>query len=199
MPTGSDPRPRDAVFTEWVKRFTGELVRYARARVKDPDQADDLVQLTFIAAWEGMERFAGESSPRTWLYSILKHKLTDHYRRVYREAAQLSGASTENDDPENGLFETNGHWRAGSGPTTTGTAFDEEDERERLDHALQRCLDTLPPQWRSAIEMKYLLEVDPVAIQEALGISAANYWQQLHRAKLKLRACMEKRTARNTP
>ncbi len=194
MSEGQGGHDREVRLTGWVKQYTGELARYCRSRVKDPDVADDLVQMTFVAAWEGLDRFAGDSSPRTWLFSILKHKLTDHYRKAYREAERLSGAAQENDNLEAGLFDEVGHWRPHTAPMDDDTAFDDEKNPERMDRALRHCLDALPANWRSAIEMKYLMDKDAEAIQEALGLSASNYWQQLHRAKLKLRQCIEERT-----
>ena len=196
MTTATKTSAQQTQFAEWVRVHTGDLLRFARNRVKDPAVADDLVQLTFVSAWETLDRFAGDSSPRTWLFAILKHKLADHYRKVYREAAALSGSELENDLLGNDLFERNGHWKRDRSTDADIQAFAEEDEKERVDRALRHCLDLLPPHWRSAIEMKYLLEKDSTAIREALGLSETNYWQQVHRAKLKLRACIEDRLIR---
>ena len=192
LKTGRDVRSREE-FTGWVKAHTSDLLRYCRSRVKDDATAEDIVQLTCMSAWGTMDRFARESSPRTWLFAILKHKLADHYRKVYREAAALSGSELENDLLGNDLFERNGHWKRDRSTDADIQAFAEEDEKERLDRALRHCLDLLPPHWRSAIEMKYLLEKDSTAIREALGLSETNYWQQVHRAKLKLRRCIQDR------
>ncbi len=187
---------RQKLMAGWVKSHTADLVRYARSRVKDPDVADDLVQLTFVSAWQTLKKFAGDSSPRTWLFAILKHKLADHYRKVYREGQQVSGMEIADDDPAISEFATNGHWTSTTKPADLSSAF-ELDEKERLDRALRHCLDLLPTNLRGAVEMKYLKEKDSEEIQQTLGISATNYWQQLHRAKLKLRSCIEGRLTRN--
>lgn len=187
---------KHALFTEWVQKHTSELLRFARNRVKDPAVADDLVQLALVSAWETMDRFAGDSSPRTWLFAILKHKLADHYRKVYREGIKVSGTDTMGDDPSETLFVPNGHWHAEHRPQSEEDVFQEDDENEKLDRALRHCLDALPENWRSVVEMKYLHDKDSDAIREAMGLSEANYWQQVHRAKLKLRACIEGRLLR---
>lgn len=187
-----DTKERHRNFAGWVKTHTADLLRYASARVKEKAVAEDLVQLTFVAAWETMDRFAGDSSPRTWLFAILKHKLADHYRRVYREGTPVSGIDLSNDEEPGRYFTTNGHWDGTHAPAEAA-AFDDEDQHERLDRALRHCLDALPPHWRSAVEMKYLMNKDSAKIQETLGLSETNYWQQLHRAKLKLRACIQSR------
>ena len=196
MPAAEKTSAQHALFTEWVQKHTSELLRFARNRVKDPAVADDLVQLTLVSAWETMDRFAGDSSPRTWLFAILKHKLADHYRKVYREGIKVSGTEPVGDDPSKTLFVPNGHWHAEHRPQSEVDVFQEEDENENLDRALRHCLDALPEHWRSVVEMKYLHDKDSDAIREAMGLSEANYWQQVHRAKLKLRACIEGRLHR---
>ena len=185
---------RKTEFAEWVRKYTGDLLRYTLARVKGTDIAEDIVQFTFVSAWETLDRFAGDSSPRTWLFAILKHKLADHYRKAYREAKAVSGNALEDDALESGFFVPDGHWRNEQRPAADAGIFREDEPQERLDRALRHCLELLPGKLRTAIEMKYLLDHDSDAIQKALGLSATNYWQQLHRAKLKLRECIEGRT-----
>ena len=192
MPTAT-ATDKQKQFAEWVRAHTGDLQRFARNRVKDPDVADDLVQLTFVSAWETLDRFAGDSSPRTWLFAILKHKLADHYRKAYREGIKVSGIEAMGDDPTETLFAKDGHWHEDHWPAQRPDVFGDDDENEKLDRALRHCLDALPERWRSIMEMKYLMDTDSNAIREAMGLSETNYWQQVHRAKLKLRACIEDR------
>lgn len=188
---------RKSVFEGWVKAHTADLLRFARNRVKDAEAADDLVQLALVSAWETMDRFQGDSSPRTWLFAILKHKLMDHYRRAYREGMRLSGNEAEADDRAESLFNANGHWQSDHAPSELA-AFRNDDEAEKLDRALRHCLDALPERWRAVVEMKYMKEMDGTSIQEALGLSETNYWQQVHRAKLRLRECIEGRLLNTT-
>lgn len=195
MPVAEDKR---SVLEGWVKAHTNDLLRYARGRVNDDATAEDLVQLTFISAWETLDRFAGQSSPRTWLFAILKHKLADHYRKVYREGRHRSGKEVGSDDLSEALFAPDGHWLAAHRPHDDPAVFNTEADNERMDRALRHCLEALPPHLRSAVEMKYLQEKDSKAVVAELGISEANYWQQVHRAKLKLRACLEGRLIRTT-
>ncbi|MBZ0206234.1 MAG: sigma-70 family RNA polymerase sigma factor [Flavobacteriales bacterium] len=177
-------------FNEWVHAHTSELLRYAASRVKEPEIAEDLVQLTFIAAWNGREKFAQQSSPRTWLFSILKNKIADHYRKAYRDPV-VHGLEARDVDH----FTADGRWRAEHMPTEWD--LDEQGRVERLQRFLAECLKKLPPHWRAAVEMKYLKEKDAAAICQELGITATNYWQQIHRAKVKLRECISARMASN--
>lgn len=180
-------------FSKWVHSYTGDMLRYAQARVKGIETAEEIVQLTFVSAWENLDRFAGDSAPRTWLFAILKHKLADHYRRSYREVKALSGNALESDTMDDEFFGADGHWAEGKWPALDPDIFHEKEPHERLDRALRHCLDALPSNLRTTVEMKYLLDQDSEAIQAQLGITATNYWQQLHRAKVRLRHCIEGR------
>jgi RNA polymerase sigma factor (sigma-70 family) len=65
----------------WVKAYADYLYMYAITRINDEEQAQDLVQETFLAGLQAMGRFAGKSSERTWLTAILKNKIIDVYRK----------------------------------------------------------------------------------------------------------------------
>src|SRR6195952_568798 len=66
---------------QWVKAHADYLYAYARARINDEEQARDLVQETFLAALEKVDKFEGKSSERTWLTAILRNKIIDVYRK----------------------------------------------------------------------------------------------------------------------
>src|SRR6195952_3125827 len=73
---------------QWVKAHADYLYAYTIARIRDEDQAKDLVQETFLAALEKVGNFEGKSSERTWLTAILRNKIIDVYRK------RSSGLST---------------------------------------------------------------------------------------------------------
>ncbi len=70
----------------WVDEYGDFLYRFALSRVKDPSVAEDLVQETFLAALRSRENFKGQSSVRTGLIAILKHKIVEHIRKKIRAA-----------------------------------------------------------------------------------------------------------------
>jgi RNA polymerase sigma-70 factor (ECF subfamily) len=174
--------------TDWVREHTSDLLRYAASRVKEREVAEDLVQVTLMAAWKSKDRFAQQSSPRTWLFSILKNKIADHYRKLYRDPV-IHGSDIQVDE----RFRADGHWSPQHRPNDWNV--DESAEKEALQRYLLHCLEHLPAHWRAAVEMKYLKEKDSKAICQELGITPTNYWQQLHRAKSKLRECITKQLA----
>ena len=92
----------------WVDRHGDYLFRYALARLHQVELAEDLVQDTFLGALRGREQFAGASSERTWLVSILKRKIIDHLRRQHREQPASDIAA---DGWMDELFDHSGHWK----------------------------------------------------------------------------------------
>jgi DNA-directed RNA polymerase specialized sigma subunit, sigma24 homolog len=91
---GNDP-------ATWVDEHGDVLYRYALARVRKPDVAQDLVQETFLAAVRGHEKFARQSSVRSWLCGILKHKLCDYYRKLGRETSFTDLEFLDENAPKN--------------------------------------------------------------------------------------------------
>jgi len=65
----------------WVKAHADYLYSYTLSRINNEEQAKDLVQETFLAALEKVDRFEGKSTERTWLTAILKNKIIDIYRK----------------------------------------------------------------------------------------------------------------------
>src|SRR5215471_6718413 len=71
---------------EFVSRYADHVYGYVRRRlIPRADLVEDLVQDIFIAAWENLEKFRGDSPLRSWLLGIARHKVEDHYRKRLRE------------------------------------------------------------------------------------------------------------------
>lgn len=178
----ADPR-------HWVGRYADYLYSYAVSRLEDEEQARDLVQETFLAALERLGDFRGASSERTWLTAILKYKIIGVYRK------KNSGLSTVRVDsePELEFFEAaNGHWKDEFAPRPFGVEAADETLRKELAAILQRCIQRLPALWRSIFSMKHLDGEATETICRDLKVSPANFWVIIHRAKLNLRACLQK-------
>src|SRR5439155_314666 len=82
MTVNIGPTPDD-----WVEAHGDYLFNFATGQLRDASVAEDLVQDTFLAAFKARDRFASQSSERTWLVGILRHKIYDHLRRACRERA----------------------------------------------------------------------------------------------------------------
>ena len=167
-----------------VKTYTKDLLGYAIIKVYQKEIAEDLVQDTFLSAHQSYENFKGKSNVKTWLFSILKHKIADYYRLKYKENTETSSGILQE------FFNENERWKPEHRPVNWGN------EKELLDDpdfakALKECFDKLPQQWSSAVQLKYLEEHNAETICSKLEISKANFWQIIHRAKLQLRNCLE--------
>ena len=165
------------------------LYNYAITRINDSQQAEDLVQETFISALKNYENFKGESKASTWLIAILKNKIIDIYRKKVREFKQESLdtlAFTDN------YFDEKGHWKKGSYPGPWKSDAIDEQDRDEFYKILQKCLSRLKEIQRIAFVMKHLDDAETEEICKELEITASNYWVLIHKAKLQLRDCLEK-------
>lgn len=174
------------VIKSWVTLFTHSMYEWAYYKVADTAAAEDLVQETFLSAFQSMDRFKQESHPKTWLFSILNHKIIDHFRKkVKNSLIDEGGGGLER------YFDHHGEWDAKARPqewmNDEGHLLDHGDFRATLDECMQR----LPGSWSAALQLKYLSEKDGKEICQELRISPSNFWQILHRAKLQLRKCLE--------
>lgn len=185
FPAGlSDPK-------QWVDLHGDYLFRYALIRVRNETVAEDLVQDTLLAAFQGKDRFTGESSERGWLTGILKHKVLDHFRRLARERTVNADDSLP---PElEGRFDDLGLWKREPecGPAEWGADATALIERKEFMAALRECLAKLPPRCADAFVLREMEATDSERIQEMLGISPSNFWVLLHRARMQLRLCLE--------
>lgn len=179
---GLDPR-------QWVEHYADQLYSYALSRLDDEEQARDLVQETFLSALEKVSQFQGNSSERTWLTAILKYKIIDVYRK------RNSGLRTQRmeEEPELEFFEeSNGHWKEQHSPRPMGIGGADPLANKELAAILKKCLQKLPALWLSVFSMKHMDDAATETICKELKVTPSNFWVIIHRAKLNLRACIQK-------
>jgi len=166
----------------WVDDHGDALYRYAVLRVRDPELAGDLVQDTLLSALRAREGFRGGSTLRTWLIGILKHKIIDHYRK-HRVEVLSTDTSTENEgadlDHADRLLTT---WKEAPSRLVENREFWE---------VFQRCLGGLPEAHRRAFSLREFDGMSGEEICKVLEITPSNLWVILHRARAKLRRCLE--------
>lgn len=180
----------------WVEKYGDYLFNYAVVRVNDSDKAEDLVQETFLSGLKAKDRFRGESSERTWLISILKRKIIDSYRKKYA-SRESSFGQHEQKVFDGDFFRSeepfSRHWLDGKGPSSNSLLPEGELEQEELMKVIGLCIEKLPPQLAAAFIMKMIDEEDSDSICKELGITSSNLWVMLHRARLRMRDCLEKK------
>lgn len=171
----------------WVDHYGDILYRYALTRLRDPAQAEDAVQEALFAALKARSTFSGKSSVQTWLFSILKHKVVDMIRAECREN-QLRVRADET--RLEGFFRADGHYKAAPQVWKSNPRTDAE--HREFWHQMRRCLDGAPKRLRQIFAMRELDGMEREEICKIMAISTSNYWVMLHRARLALRACLER-------
>lgn len=179
---------------QWVELHGDYLFNYAVVRVNDEEKAEDLVQETFLSGLKAKDNFQGKSSERTWLISILKRKIIDTYRKKYA-SKESSMTEFETDISDGDFYRSEdpfkGHWLEGKGPHSHSLMPEGEMEQEELMSIIQLCISKLPPNLASVFVMKMIDESESDEICKELGITPSNLWVILHRARLKMRHCIE--------
>ena len=177
----------------WLVTYADELFGYAMAKTSSAELAEDLVQETFLAGLNSLANFKGESSERTWLYSILKNKIADHYKKAStRYEINNSKFIIENDSFLDNFFDEDGVWNENAAPVSWGVDYNSAIENKELAQVLGGCIKKLPPNQKQLVLLKIIEEEETEKICKELSITATNYWVIIHRAKLLLRACIEK-------
>ncbi len=92
----------------WLDEHGDVLYRYARSRVGQRELAEDLVQDTLLAALQSRDRFQGRATVRTWLLSILRHKIVDHCRRMATSISPAEADPIASPDPVRAIFQREG-------------------------------------------------------------------------------------------
>jgi RNA polymerase sigma-70 factor (ECF subfamily) len=170
----------------WVERHGDALFRYARLRVSDRAQAEDLVQETFLAALRARSKFARKSSERSWFVGILKHKIVDHLRSQSRESP--AGDLQNEDSGLEGLFNKRGKWKVYLKAAANPRALLEQKE---FWATFQQCLSRLPQRLAAVFSLRELEELSGEEVCRTLELSASNFWVSMYRARLGLIRCLD--------
>lgn len=170
------------------------LLRYARLHLRDASAAEDAVQDTLVAALQAAATFRGESALQTWLIGILRHKLIDQLRRRRHEIPGSEAGLDADEAADSGLlerlFERNGHWAA---PPQAWQRPDAALEQADFYAAFEACVQGLPERTAQTFVLREVDGLDAAEICKELRLSPSNYWVMMHRARLRLRECLEKR------
>ncbi len=172
---------------QWVDRYGDYLYRFALGRLRNPELAENYVQETFLAALKAKKTFAGNSSERTWLTSILKHKIIDHYRKTYKEKPVTDLQSEENTidhffDQTEHMKKEPGRWLSNPHHLLENSEFWK---------TFEQCLKKLPRSTADAFALREIDQYESKEICKILKVSTSNLWVMLYRARLQLRQCLE--------
>ena len=184
---------------EWVDLFADEFFRFAMFRVKSKEVAEDLVQETFLSGLKALEKFRRDCPEKSWLYNILRNKIIDHFRKKANQEIKHSNALTEVD--EEVFYQTffthkgkmAGHWQDSAAPQHWEISADTILERQEFMEFLMLCMSLLPNTWSKVFSLKNIEDYSSNEICKELELTPSNLWTIVHRAKLQLRSCLEKK------
>ena len=189
----SDPshaRPVDDTgdFVRQVAGLQGYLLRFALMQLRNPAWAEDAVSETTVAALKHPQGFAGRAQLKTYLIGILKHKVIDQLR-LHQRTWQDERTPDEAHDPVEDLaFLPDGHYA--TEPSAWGNPEQDLQQQQFL-QVLQVCVDKLPPVQGRLFLMREWLELSCEDICKELTLTPTNLYVQLHRARLRLRECLD--------
>jgi RNA polymerase sigma-70 factor, ECF subfamily len=188
-------RGDEAAFAALVERHTPSMLRVAAGYVPNREDAEEVVQETWIALLKGLDGFQGRSSLRTWLFTVLVNIAKTRGVRERRETdVQVLAFTGGTVDParfrEAGQ-EWAGHWKEHRAPepfpdTPEGSVLGDE-----LIAVTRRELDKLPARQREVVTMRDVLGMESAEVSALLDISAANQRVLLHRGRAAVRQALE--------
>lgn len=180
--------PNQADLHRQLEAMRPQLVRFAHLQLRNEALAEDAVQDALMAVLEKPERFAGQSSLRTYVTGILKFKIIDNLRAATRERQIETADDQSEDDAIDALFNADGHTR--EAPQDWGNPEGTLQQQDFF-RVLEVCLEKLPAQTARLFMMREWLELDTEEICKELAITPANVWVILYRARMRLRECLD--------
>jgi len=205
VPHQDDPRFLEALrngdevaFASLLDQYHGRLLRLAMNFVRGREIAEDVVQETWVGVIEGLDRFEGRSSLKTWIFRIL---INQAKTRASRENRIVPFSSTENPEDESSesavdpsRFESAGFWVGhwASAPRSWDNNTPErlllsKESREYINKAIE----SLPPNQRLIVQLRDIEELDSREVCKILKVSETNQRVLLHRARSKVRQALE--------
>lgn len=197
VPSGEDAQaPANASLlsdTQFMESLRRQMIRFATLQLSDAHLAEDAVQEALIGALKNANSFGGRAALKTWVFAILKNKIADTLRQKQRlvYAGSLMGDKDEEEDFSE-LFDRKGFWQADERPAAWN--HPEEALREgQFWRVFEACLEKLPGKQARVFMMREFIELDSHEICATVGITVSNLNVMLHRARLRLRECLENR------
>jgi len=159
-----DPQTRRKAFEKVVNKYSSTLYWQIRRIVNFHDDADDVLQNTFIKAWTNIDNFRGDSKLSTWLTRIAINESLSH------KSQQKQGISL--DDTEENLSER----------LESDTYFDGDDTQAMLQEAISK----LPDKQKAVFNLKYFQEMKYEDMSDIFGTSIGALKASYHLAVKKI-------------
>ncbi len=161
-------------FGQLYDTFAPRIYKFISFKVQPKEQAEDILQDTFLKAWRGLKTLRLEElNFSAWLYSIARNTVNDHYRKVYRQPAPLE------------LDEALG---VASNVESPAAAALKESELEQV----RKASAELPPHYRQVLELRFIQEFTVEETAQVVGKTALAVRLIQHRALKQLRIIMHR-------
>jgi RNA polymerase sigma-70 factor (ECF subfamily) len=190
-------RGDETAFVTLVERYGASLLRLARTFVRDRAVAEEVVQETWLAVLNGIDRFEGRSSLKTWIFQILSNRAKT---RAVRERRSAPFSAFAGDGEDVGVVDADrfrdaghrwaGHWAAA--PADWSALPEERLLGSETLAQVQAAIETLPPRQAQVLVLRDIEGWQPEEVCAALAISDGNQRILLHRARSKVRAALER-------
>jgi RNA polymerase sigma-70 factor (ECF subfamily) len=189
----------EMAFAQLIEQYHPSLVRLASIYVQDTTTAEEVAQETWLAVLQGLDRFEGRSSLKTWIFTILTNKAKTRGQRdnrtvSYTDLEELLQSEPTVDpkrfkDPSAEKWPN--HWAFGAEPVSwAGIPEDVLLSQEIMD-LIRKTVDALPEKQRLMIALHDQDELSTQEIRNILGVSETNQRVLLHRARAKVRQALE--------
>lgn len=190
-PSGRAAGAAQDISAEALVALRSDMFRFAQLQLRNRETAEDMVQEAIEAALRKASSFAGNSSLKTWVFAILKNRIIDHLRQAGRTVPMSSLVEEGEDWQERleSLFNERGGWRENARPTAW-VSPEESMQNKQFWVVFETCLEHLPANTGRVFMMREFLGFESEEICAQLAISPSNCHVILHRARLKLRACL---------
>lgn len=183
----------EAAFMRLVESLNGSMIRVALTFVRSRGVAEEVVQETWFAVIDGLDRFEGRSTVKTWIFQILKNRART---RAKRERRTIPASGFGDDDAEHeasvdaARFDERGTWGIAPRPWKSDTPERLAMNQQAIEF-LRQSLDELPPAQRAVVTMRDVEHLSSQEVCEILEITPANQRVLLHRGRSTLRAALE--------
>ncbi len=153
-------------FEEIVPQIKLPLTKFIYKRLDaTPEDAQEILSLTLIAAWKGWQTFKHKSSYFTWICRIALNKIADYYRGQVNTRSRFVAPLLES------LVEPQ------------STSFEEQIALEELKKSVNLCLDLMPESTRKLLQLRYWQDTSIREIALIMGISPKSAESKLYRAR----------------
>ena len=162
----------ERAFGELVTRYESKVYSLAMKMLRNPEDAEDVLQETFLRAYRGIKNFKGNSTFSTWIYRITANSALMKLRKK-----QLPQVSIEDSDERETPISI-ADWAPG--PV-------EQLLNQEMQRVMDEAIETLPPEFRQVFILRDVEELSNADVAEILDLSVAAVKSRLHRARLKVR------------